>query len=347
MTTDLGSSTLATVFKELNIVFSRSSITSPSAASGSAKIRALLNSVSADLAPMWFLFGLLGVELLWASAKSLTVTQLAEQLLFFNLPLGIGLVLNACGILSRAATFSYYLAFWLGKLAFGSALCYLAATLPFKLLDGTFETLDVSLGFHWMDWFNYLQERPAVRDLLSVAYSSMVPQILFAIIYMSKPSRAWQVRELWWASMVALVIAALASGLMPALGAYQHYGVWLHRAVHLKDLLAIRDGTMTELPLLVLHGLITFPSYHSVMAVLLSWVYRGHAGMFAIACVLNAAMLVSVPVHGGHYLVDVISGCAVAAIAIFLVRWFDTRKAHGLRVPGLDALLQGLQRKSV
>ena len=104
---------------------------------------------------------------------------------------------------------------------------------------------------------------------------------------------------------------------------------------------------MTELPLLALHGLITFPSYHAAMAVLLSWVYRGQVGMFTIACLLNAAMLLSVPVHGGHYLVDVISGCAVAAIAIFLVKWFDTRKAPRPRVPSSGSLLSGLQSKSV
>jgi hypothetical protein len=297
------------------------------------------------LTPMWFLFGLFSVEMLWARVQGLTLAQLGDQLCIVILPLGVGLLLNAWGVLDWLANISYYLAFWLGKVALAPPLGYLAATLHFNLLDSTFEAIDVGLGFHWIAWFNYQQDRPAIRDLLAVAYASMIPQILFAIIYFSKPSRAGRAQELWWASIIALVITALVSGVLPALGAYHHYGVWLQRAIHLPDLLAIRDRTLTVLPLLELKGLITLPSYHAVSAVLLAWVYRREGLMFAVACVLNAAMLVSAPVHGGHYLVDVISGCAVAALAIFLVTSFEALKRN-MQISGPGSRLPNLQSKS-
>ncbi len=76
--------------------------------------------------------------------------------------------------------------------------------------------------------------------------------------------------------------------------------------------------------------MITFPSYHSVMAVLLAYAARGTFLSF-LSLVLNALMLVSVPTEGGHYLTDAIAGIAIAVSSILLVRftarWLTRRNA--------------------
>jgi hypothetical protein len=291
-------------------------------------LRRLAHGVSTDPAPMWLLCVLFGLELLWASAHGLTVTQLDEAIGLVIFPFVAGLVLNALGLFPRAANIAYGLAFWMGLFLTGAMLSYLTAGMRIELFDARFEALDEILGFRWMTWFDYQLASPALRKLLEFAYATMHPQMVFAMIYFSRPSRRLQARELWWAAMVALLVTAVLSGVWPALGTYQHYGVWLERAVHLPHLIALRDGTLATVPMLELRGIITLPSYHSVMAVLLAWVYRRERLLFPVACCLNAAMLLSVPTHGGHYLVDVIAGCAVAALAIFLVTSFDAWRSR-------------------
>lgn len=49
---------------------------------------------------------------------------------------------------------------------------------------------------------------------------------------------------------------------------------------------------------------------------------------FWILAPLNAAMILSTPSVGGHYLVDVIAGCLVAGISIMLVRTIRGRTAR-------------------
>ena len=79
-------------------------------------------------------------------------------------------------------------------------------------------------------------------------------------------------------------------------------------------LVAIRNGTAV-VDLTQLKGIISFPSFHAVMAVLLTRIHRGSRLLWPMAA-LNAVMLLSVLSEGGHYLVDAIAGAAIAGIAI-------------------------------
>jgi membrane-associated phospholipid phosphatase len=79
----------------------------------------------------------------------------------------------------------------------------------------------------------------------------------------------------------------------------------------------MRDGTLHELDLTKLEGLIKFPSFHTTLGVLFAYAMRGRGALFAAAILLNAVMIVSVLTEGGHYLVDVVSGAAIAAAALW------------------------------
>jgi hypothetical protein len=69
-----------------------------------------------------------------------------------------------------------------------------------------------------------------------------------------------------------------------------------------------------------LRGIIGFPSYHTLQAVMLAW-YARRIPFFRWPVIgLNAAVLVAVPVHGGHHLVDLFGGLAVSGVAILMAR---------------------------
>ncbi len=121
--------------------------------------------------------------------------------------------------------------------------------------------------------------------------------------------------------MVSLLITAIISGILPALGAFVTFGVpEFARATHLPHLLALRDASISSFPLPGMQGIITLPSYHTVLAILLTYVYRGERHWFPAIALINCLMLVSVPTEGGHYLIDMIAGASVAILSIMMVR---------------------------
>jgi membrane-associated phospholipid phosphatase len=65
-------------------------------------------------------------------------------------------------------------------------------------------------------------------------------------------------------------------------------------------------------------GLIGFPSYHAVLALLVTWYARKLAFLRWPALLLNSAVLLATPIQGGHHLVDVLAAFPVAAVVIFL-----------------------------
>ena len=60
-----------------------------------------------------------------------------------------------------------------------------------------------------------------------------------------------------------------------------------------------------------MQGIVTFPSYHTVLAILFVYTHRGLRWTFPPVAVLNGLMLAAIPSVGGHYVVDMIGGALV------------------------------------
>ena len=63
-------------------------------------------------------------------------------------------------------------------------------------------------------------------------------------------------------------------------------------------------------------GLIGFPSYHAVLALLLIWYFRRLPWIRWSVLVLNGIVILGTPIEGGHHWVDVFAGLPVAILAI-------------------------------
>ena len=84
----------------------------------------------------------------------------------------------------------------------------------------------------------------------------------------------------------------------------------------------------------------TFPSFHAASAVLYAWALWPVRWMRPIVVLAFGAMLAATPINGGHYLIDIIAGTAIAVLAIVAARrvgrviakW-QVRGASGVLVP--------------
>jgi hypothetical protein len=178
-----------------------------------------------------------------------------------------------------------------------------------------------------MGWFAFVQRHPMLHALLHFAYLTALMQIAIITAWLSLTGQAERNSELLWTMMISLIIIVPVSGFLPALSATVYYGV-PGMADHMPDLVALRSGHLAVLDLPRLQGLISFPSFHTTLGILFPYVLRRHRLALLIGVLLNAAMLAAVPTEGSHYLVDMIGGAAVAAIAIMAAAGIAARLAR-------------------
>ncbi len=286
-------------------------------ASMHAAVIALRPPVARKVAPIVLLAAFAMGELGWLSVHGVVFTGFAPVVWATLVLSAISVAYGVSGRSAALSEMSYYAALWIVLALVGVILSYICATEDRPLLDEAFTRADRALGFDWMRFYGFVQEHSNVRLMLTIAYFSGLPQIFCSIIFLAHIRRDDRNEELWWGCAIALILTSFLSGLFPAGGTLYYHQVGLDDAVHLPHFLALRAGHLTHFAFRELAGIVSFPSYHTVMALMLIYAYRELYG-FRYVFALNIVMLVSTPINGGHYLVDMIGGAAVTVVAAFL-----------------------------
>jgi hypothetical protein len=209
-------------------------------------------------------------------------------------------------------------------------LNYLLLTVAGYPIDDTLAHIDRAMGFDWPHLIAWAAAHPLSNSALHTIYETSLPQIAVLIVCLG----LFRQPERIYGFCIALAIgAALAIGfwaLFPSFGAFAVYH--LPEQIALKVNAALDGHYAHQLTELLAHGpgrigprevkgLIGFPSFHTVMALLTIWYARKLPVLRWAALALNLLVIASTPIHGGHHLVDLIGGAATACVAI----WFAAR----------------------
>jgi membrane-associated phospholipid phosphatase len=298
----------------------------------------------ADLA-IWGTIGLVGLTLVAATC----VGPLRIEWRSFLVPASCGGFIAAAGWFYRSVrneprlgavltSTSQIIAF----AAVGAPLSYLAATAGFPLQDALFDSWDRKL-LH-LDWTSIMQmiaERPNVRLVLLVAYSSFAVQTVTTVFALGVAGRFARLSTFIAAFISTTLITIAVSAVLPAVGPWVFLD--LHSATAHGFLptsssswpvfLGLRDGTFHIIHGMNSEGIITFPSLHAALGILFSAALWRVRGIKWAALVLNGLMLVSTPAYGSHYFVDVIAGVVLAALC-----WIAAARYFGADAPAIDDL---------
>jgi hypothetical protein len=197
-----------------------------------------------------------------------------------------------------------------------SPLTYLAAASGYPLIDAASARLDAILfGFDWNVEAGWVVAHPPIDWLLQQAYFSLYYQgaLVFVIGSVTRPGE--RNGEIIWQFCISLALTCAIFVFTPAVAHVAHAGTgWL------KTLMMIRNGEWTSLDFSHVEGIITFPSFHTTLAILLTYAVRHHRWALAILVPLNMLLIVATLSVGGHYLVDLPAGAAVAFISIVATR---------------------------
>jgi membrane-associated phospholipid phosphatase len=279
------------------------------------------------------LFALVAVvaatDVVWARAGHFDIDAPAYGLLAL-----LTLALAAGGVFydrvrrdERLAAMLFGTSFLIGMSASFSVLNYLLLTVAGHRIDVPLAAIDRALGVDWPALMAFVAHYPLTNTVLQLVYICVLPQLAVLTVALGFWGKPEQIYALCLAVAAGAAIAIGVWTVAPSFGAFSVYelpanvsrhlvlaldGSYAHQLIHL---LANGPGRIAPSSA---QGLIGFPSYHAVLALLVVWYARKLAVIRWVALGINAVVLVATPIQGGHHVVDVLAGFAVAALAV----WF-------------------------
>jgi len=241
---------------------------------------------------------------------------------------------GATGRSRRLAGLAYWTALFMCASGGLAVLSYLAATIGAPLRDAELKTLDSALGFDWLSTFNWLVAHPWLLVLLGIGYTSFLPQIIATLVYFALRGEERANRELVWTLMLGALATVAVSAFYPAACSPDIYGpIPPDRAADIAaldfrftacggpDVTLLRAGGPSVFDFSEMVGIVALPSFHTIVAFLLVYAHRRQPWLLRCSLALNGQMLLSIPPMGGHYLMDVLAGAAIAGVIIAAAHW--------------------------
>ncbi|HEX4301153.1 MAG TPA: phosphatase PAP2 family protein [Rhizomicrobium sp.] len=272
---------------------------------------------------------LAAVDTVWASAGHFDIDAQAYGLLAL-----LTAALAAGGVFydrvrkdERLAAMLFATGFLIGMSAGFSVLNYLLLTVAGPRIDTSLAAIDRAMGVDWPALMAFVAHYPVTNMVLQLVYISVLPQIALLVVALGFKGRPEQIYALCLSIAAGAAIAIFVWTLAPSFGAFSVYDLPPavashlvlaldgHYAKELIHLLATGPGRISPSQA---QGLIGFPSYHAVLALLVVWHARKLPVIRWVALSINLVVLIATPIQGGHHVVDVLAGFAVAALAILL-----------------------------
>ena len=210
-----------------------------------------------------------------------------------------------------------------------AVISHSSVRLGMPYIDASLSAADKAIGWHSPDLVLIFSDYPQVSNALATIYNTTLPVCFVCALALASCDRASRAKEFAWCYVLCVLIAAVSSIFLPALGSTVFHGaeniVGLPTGAgnfHLPVVEYYRSDPAPVFSLGMVTGIVTFPSFHMVMALLVPYALRGVGPVFWLASSWAGLVGLSAVVIGGHYMIDLIIGamCWAAAAAMMARR---------------------------
>jgi PAP2 superfamily len=209
--------------------------------------------------------------------------------------------------------------------AAASVLNYFLLTEAGSRIDDLLVAADRMLGFDWYRMMVAMADHPLLNAIFFQVYNFVLPEIALLVVTLAWIGQSEKVYRFCLAVAAGALIAIAIWTITPSLGAKSLYT--LPPGVEHRLLLSVTTQYGRELVALLhngpgfitpndLRGLIAFPSYHAVLALIVVWYARSIPWLRWPLLAINLVVLVCTPEQGGHHLIDVLAAFPVTALAL-------------------------------
>lgn len=278
-----------------------------------------LHELKVDFAPEWLaLLAITALDLVWARAIGLHLSIGWGDGKMIGAALAAMLLLRAFSVKSGGMIAEYFSLSAAAIMVFG-VMSYLALASSRALVDGPLLAADRALGFDWMAGYHFLLSHPLIAKPLAVIYDSIPYQALYFGVLFALMGKKDELRRMFWLVLVTGLLTSAGALLFPAFGPFKSLGVAPHGSF-LPEMEHLKSGHDLNFALAHMTGVVSFPSFHTAMALAYVWGFRRTGPIGWAVAALNGLMLISVPWFGGHYLMDMVAGAFTMLVSLALVR---------------------------
>lgn len=280
--------------------------------------------VRSDFFPEWFGLGAIAaIDAIWAAHIGFHLVVTLRDGLLLGGALGVTVVIR---IFTRRTAFGakagmmaeFFSLTAAATLVFG-VLSYLCVASSGPLVDGALLAADRVLGFDWQAGFLIVRAHPILEEVLRFAYDSLVYQGLYFCVLMALMDRKRTLRDMFWVVFVSGLLTSAGTLLFPALGPYKIFA-YIPKDSFVPEIEHLKSGHDLTFALARMTGVVSFPSFHTAMALAYAWGFRRCGAISWMMLGLNALMLSAIPWFGGHYLVDMLAGAAVMITSLAIIK---------------------------
>ncbi|WP_245824443.1 phosphatase PAP2 family protein [Sphingomonas azotifigens] len=276
--------------------------------------------------------------LLWAAG--LRVDPFAHSNIPYYAVLALGPALRAWCLrdarrwsLVLADIVEYYTLFMAMALV-GAVSSYPIAAMSDGFADAGLQRVDELLQFDWLAWYRLVAAHRTLQLLGIAAYQSifLTPALLLGWFALTGQRR--EAHRFLAAFGIAAVMTLAVYSQMPAVGPFSY--LWHGPIPYMPvselwqpDLIPqLRAHTLTVVDVGQLRGLVSAPSFHAASATLYIAAAQRCGPLRWWLTAIPCAMLLSTPVEGTHYLIDLILGAGIALIAWFFATLLMRRRVR-------------------
>jgi hypothetical protein len=226
--------------------------------------------------------------------------------------------------------------------AVGAPLSYLAAAAAggLPLQDHALDAVDHAFGFEWKSLLACMNESPWLFTALRPIYLSLMPQMTTTVLCLAFCGRLMWLRVFVIAFLLSALVTIAIAAVLPAAGAWPYLDLTAENSPHVLPTVStswpvfygLRDGSLRTLAGIGSEGIITFPSLHAALAVVVIAALWPIPILRWVILALDVVMLIATPIDGSHYLIDVLAGIAVA-ISCFYAAWVMAARAAPMHEP--------------
>lgn len=209
--------------------------------------------------------------------------------------------------------------------SFSGLQAMLGLAAGFPLVDAQLGAIDTFLGFDHRAIVGWTAAHPSVATGLGMFYRLSVPLTLTTGLFLAATGQAERLRVYLLVYALSLAVTSLVSMLTPAIGSYGHFGLAeLAGTVlpegsgiyHLKEFHWLRAADDLRIGPLDIAGIVTFPSFHCCMALLIAHGLWGTVWLRGAGLAYAAGTLVATVPIGGHYVIDLVGGAVIFGLSL-------------------------------
>jgi membrane-associated phospholipid phosphatase len=215
---------------------------------------------------------------------------------------------------------------------------YVLARQHVELNDALLARIDaLLLRTEVTDVLRLMEPFPSAACFLHICYDSLVLLTMLAITLPPLCSQMHKAKEYALACVVSLALGMALFATLQAVGPWYYYGYPPSplQADTMREFFALKSDGAFVLDLSDTYGLVCFPSFHTILALL------GGAALSEIrylrwpSVVWTMLIILSTLTTGWHYVIDIVAGTAVAIASLAVARAYLWLENPGGKIPGL------------